>query len=514
LQDDGGTSNGGHNTGAQVPFNINITAAPVNNKPVAYSPRQLTTDANLPISVVLQGDDGDPGVVQPLTFAIQDYPDSKLGTVTINATTGEAVFTPKPGAMGLATFTFTVTDSPGGGMTPLTSDPATVQIQIDPVVQVPTGTRDGTLVLHRAKNDRVQLDYSGGRGTQKLFDQPLSAVTKLTIIGSDGKADQLTVDFTSGGYFILPELRFDGGTDGAANTLAFRGTKGADTFVVDVGEVTADDMTVAFGHVGQVKLDGMSGSDNYIIASSERSVRISDSAGTDTLDFSGLDPTQLPPGTGVSVNLSQSKGQLQTPIQGLPFQFWISGTVENLVGSNGPDLLVGNSAANVIHGGLGNDTIRGGGGNDLLFGDAGNDTLYADAGVAVLLGGEGNDTLNAGTKRSILIGGAGADSLIGSTKSDTVLIGGTTVYDNNDAALMAILKDWGGSGTFKTRVNRLKNGIGDNHSISLVLNSTVLNDLASDTLKGGKGYDWFLPFAVGDTGDTTQDFDNAKDITG
>jgi len=510
LQDDGGTSNGGQNASASVTFTINII--PINQKPVAF-PQQFATDANRPVSFTLWGDDGNPEVGQPLTFAMKDYPDSRLGTITsFDGATGAVVFTPNPGAMGLAAFTFTVTDHLAGGAVGLTSDPASVQIQIDPVVQVPTGTRDGALVLHRAKNNRVQLDYSGGRGTQRLFDQPLDAVSKLTIIGSDAKGDQLTVDFTSGGSFTLPEVVFNGGADGTANTLAFRGTKGLDNFVVESARAVADDVPVAFQNVGQVKLDGLSGNDTYVIASFARSVRISDSSGTDGLDFSQLDLSQLPPGTGIAVDLSRTRGQTQTPIQGVPSQFWITGTLENLFGSTGNDLLKGSSAANVIHGGLGNDTIYGGGGKDLLFGDGGDDVLYADAGLAVLLGGEGSDTLNAGKKRSILIGGAGADTLAGST-GHTILIGGTTAYDNNDTALMAILKDWGGGGSFKTRVTRLKNGIGPDHSIFLRLNSTVLDDLASDALKGGTGYDWFLPF-TGEPGDSTQDFDGKKDITG
>lgn len=510
LQDDGGRANGGSNSSAPVVFTIDVTPLPlpppVNGVPEAFG-QQAETDANLPVALILEGDDGDGGI-QTLTFAIDVYPNSALGTITaFDPDTGEVEFTPKAGAFGLADFTFTVTDDDSIDGTALTSDPVTVEIWIDPVVQVPTGRRDNTLVLHLGANDRLQLDCTTTGQKARLFDQPLGLVEKLTILGSDGKADVLTVDFKSGGYFALADLIFDGGADGQSNALAFRGTSDADDFVVEGDGAMANDVAVAFQNVGQVRFDGSSGDDTYTIASLDHSVRITDSKGTDTLDFSGLDLSGVADGAGVTVNLSRSRGQMQTPIQGAEASLWLSGTIEYLVGSDGDDSLTGGSSANVIHGGLGSDLIHGNGGTDLLFGDGGDDTLYADSGLAVLLGGEGNDTLYAGKKRSILIGGTETDTLTGSS-GQTVLIGGTTAYDENDVALMAILKDWGGSGSFKTRVARLRSSANP-----LALTTTVFDDSASDTLTGGKGYDWFLPFA-GDDGDVTEGFDAKKDITG
>lgn len=510
LQDDGGTANGGSNSSAPVVFTIDVTPLPlpppVNGVPEAFG-QQAETDANLPVALILEGDDGDGGI-QTLTFAIDVYPNSALGTITaFDPDTGEVEFTPKAGAFGLADFTFTVTDDDSIDGTALTSAPVTVEIWIDPVVQVPTGRRDNTLVLHLGANDRLQLDCTTTGQKARLFDQPLGLVEKLTILGSDGKTDVLTVDFQSGGYFAFADLVFDGGVDGQSNALAFRGTSDADDFVVEGDGAMANDVAVAFQNVGQVRFDGSSGDDTYTIASLDHSVRITDSKGTDTLDFSGLDLSGVADGAGVTVNLSRSRGQMQTPIQGAEASLWLSGTIEYLVGSDGDDSLTGGSSANVIHGGLGSDLIHGNGGTDLLFGDGGDDTLYADSGLAVLLGGEGNDTLYAGKKRSILIGGTETDTLTGSS-GQTVLIGGTTAYDENDVALMAILKDWGGSGSFKTRVARLRSSANP-----LALTTTVFDDSASDTLTGGKGYDWFLPFA-GDDGDVTEGFDAKKDITG
>lgn len=510
LQDDGGKANGGSNSSAPVVFTIDVTPAPlpppVNSAPEAFG-QQAETDANLPVALTLEGDDRDGGL-QMLTFAIAVYPNPALGTITaFDPETGEVEFTPKAGASGPATFSFTVTDDDTIDGTALSSAPATVEIWINPVVQVPTGKRDNTLVLHMGANNHIQLDCTTTGQKARLFDGALESVKKLTILGSDGKADVLTVDFNSGGSFALADLIFDGGADGERNTLAFRGTPDADDFRVEGDRATANDVAVAFQNVGQVRFDGSSGDDTYAVASLEHSVRIIDSKGTDTLDFSELDLSGFPAGTGVTVNLSRSGGQKQTPLEGGEASLWLSGTIEYLVGSSGDDSLTGNSAANVIRGGPGNDLIHGNGGTDLLFGDDGDDVLYADSGLAVLLGGEGNDTLVAGKKRSILIGGEGTDTLTGSS-GQTVLIGGTTAYDENDVALMAILKDWGGSGSFKTRVARLRASANP-----LALTTTVFDDLASDTLAGGSGYDWFLPFA-GDDGDVTEGFNAKRDITG
>jgi hypothetical protein len=55
--------------------------------------------------------------------------------------------------------------------------------------------------------------------------------------------------------------------------------------------------------------------------------------------------------------------------------------VENLWGSDDPDVLVGSAGPNSIEGGPGGDTITGLGGRDELFGEDGNDTIHARDGV-------------------------------------------------------------------------------------------------------------------------------------
>jgi len=121
-----------------------------------------------------------------------------------------------------------------------------------------------------------------------------------------------------------------------------------------------------------------------------------------------------------------------------------------------------------------------------LYGDAGNDTITGGGGNDYLFGGDGADTLNGGAGRNILIGGAGSDSLIansaGST-GETILIGGTTVYDANDIALAAILKEWGSSDSYETRIKAIRGDTISRLNGSYFFNAaTVLNDNAADKL--------------------------------
>ncbi len=498
LQDGAGTANSGKDT--SDPRTFQIVVMPINAKPVAFEQKDLVTDANQPLAIALTGDDGDPED-QQLTFAIVNNPTK--GTITgFNPATGGLVYRPNPGAKGTDTFTFTVTDDATAGDLPgLTSDPATVQIRVDPVVEVPAGPGSNNLVL-RLFQGRLQLDLTAGRAIQRLFNEPLSTMHKLTILGAAANPDQLTVDFAAGGSFTLPDgLVFDGLSDGV-DTLWVRGTSRSDVFALESDRLTANELSVPFQNVGQVRLDGGAGNDSYAIAALDVPVRIADSSGVDLLDFSAWTHN-----SGIGIDLGLSKGQPQQ-VSNVAGTLALVGTIENLIGSPLDDLIKGNAAANRLWGGLGNDAIYGLAGNDLLYGEDGDDFLYGGVGTDVLLGGLGNDSLNAGAGRSILIGGAGQDVLQGSA-GESIFIGGATAYDNDDAALMAIVAEWGSRRTFTDRVNRLRNGVGSDRLILLRLNATVIDDLVQDRMIGGRAIEWFMAFA-----DDSVEKSGSGDITG
>lgn len=131
-----------------------------------------------------------------------------------------------------------------------------------------------------------------------------------------------------------------------------------------------------------------------------------------------------------------------------------------------------------------------GAGNDVGFGGAGND---------IFLGGSGNDLLGGGSGRNVLIGGTGRDILLGGYFGGSLLIGGTTAYDNDADALNLILDEWSSNSSLKHRVRNLSRGTGsvlsgtgihlDGHG----RNATVFDDGDPDYLVGGLfSQDWFF----------------------
>jgi hypothetical protein len=104
-----------------------------------------------------------------------------------------------------------------------------------------------------------------------------------------------------------------------------------------------------------------------------------------------------------------------------------------------------------------------------------------------------------------LIGGIGIDSLAGGG-ADDILIGGTTSFDANLAALNAIVAEWASADIYSVRVGRVSGAVAGGLNGSTFLNpSTVKSDLYIDTLSGGSGQNWFLYTSAGYYLDLLQD---------
>src|SRR5262249_33854929 len=150
----------------------------------------------------------------------------------------------------------------------------------------------------------------------------------------------------------------------------------------------------------------------------------------------------------------------------------------------------------LLDGGPGDDRLGGGGGNDGL------------------LGGDGNDVRVGGPGRDLLIGGNGADRLVGNDQDD-LLISGVTAFDNDRAALDAIMAEWTSNHSYVTRVNNLSGvnagqGFGSrlNGNVFLIVDgpqATVGDDNAADGLTGSAGRDWFFATLDGSNRDKITD---------
>ncbi len=130
---------------------------------------------------------------------------------------------------------------------------------------------------------------------------------------------------------------------------------------------------------------------------------IFDSAGSDTLDFSGwIAPSTINLESGVFSSCNYMTNNIVIAYNCL---------IENAVGGSGNDTLNGNGTGNRLDGGTGNDSLYGGAGNDFLTGGSGNDALD---------GGDGDDTaIFAGTYSSYTFAYASVSGVLTVTGSVT-----------------------------------------------------------------------------------------------
>jgi Ca2+-binding RTX toxin-like protein len=149
-----------------------------------------------------------------------------------------------------------------------------------------------------------------------------------------------------------------------------------------------------------------------------------------------------------------------------------------------------------------------------LHGGDGDDKLSAGDGPTVLVGGDGDDELQGGSARNVLIGGRGADDIAGGA-SDDLLIGGFTLFDDDIAALAAIMAEWNSNRDYLSRVANLR---GDESSPQFSASrangnvflrtqgaqATVFDDGEHDKLTGSAGRDWFFAMLAGDQDERDQ----------
>jgi uncharacterized repeat protein (TIGR01451 family) len=158
---------------------------------------------------------------------------------------------------------------------------------------------------------------------------------------------------------------------------------------------------------------------------------------------------------------------------------------------------------------------RGGAGNDVitvspaitlpafLYSGTGIDRLTGGGGQNVLVGGGGTVTMIGGPTRNVLIAGAGKATIYSSklgvpvsANSGSMLIAGSTNFDQNDAALSAIMHEWGSSDIYATRISKIRNGqIGAGVTINA---STVhpTTHVIDQLYASPGGYDWFLNYGL------------------
>jgi VCBS repeat-containing protein len=186
---------------------VSISVAPVNDPPVGYA-QSVATDEDTPLQVQLTGDDGDPEVVQVLTFAVVSGP-SHGRLTSFDPATGKATYAPDPDYNGPDGFTFSVTDDASAGPPAALSATATVTITVNsvndpPVAQDDAGATYEDTALTGASVLANDSDYHNGAPGEN--NVPLTAV----LVSGPAHAASFTLN-ADGTYSYTPSLYYHGG---------------------------------------------------------------------------------------------------------------------------------------------------------------------------------------------------------------------------------------------------------------------------------------------------------------
>ena len=163
------------------PATVSIAVNPVGDPPVAEND-QATTDEDTAVVIDVVANDSDPdGDLDPTTVVITQQPDH--GSVTVDPVTGAVTYTPDDNYNGADSFQYTIQDEAGN-----TSDPATVNITVNPVNDPPeavddsASTEEGSAVtIDVLDNDS---DPDGDPIEINSFTQPSNGTVVLNPDGS------------------------------------------------------------------------------------------------------------------------------------------------------------------------------------------------------------------------------------------------------------------------------------------------------------------------------------------
>jgi Ca2+-binding RTX toxin-like protein len=312
------------------------------------------------------------------------------------------------------------------------------------------------------------LDGQGEDGQDQLrFDDLATSVTidleNATAV-SGGATDKFS-NFEV--YYMSDQADVINGSTGAdivyglGDNDIFVQSAGADTYNGGLGDDTF------FG--GAVGSDTFTGGGNDVIG--------------DTVDYN-----QLAAVNAINVTMQSAGDTTVTIAGGLGND--VLREVENIVGSQGDDLIVGNTVGNILYGDIGADTILGKGGIDTIKGGTGSDTLDGGTGDDIIYGETGNDTVLGGTGSDELYGGSGTDVL-----SFSDLIG---------AGLTIKLSPTSGSAQFGADLDTFQ---GFEKYVLTAQGDIIYGSTADDTIVSGGGADTYLGSDGNDTLDGGADQD-------
>jgi Ca2+-binding RTX toxin-like protein len=151
----------------------------------------------------------------------------------------------------------------------------------------------------------------------------------------------------------------------------------------------------------------------------------------------------------------------------------VGSDVENVIGSDGADLLVGTPASNRLQGRGSNDTLIGDAAADVLVGGDGDDALRGDA---------GNDSLDGGGGADDMDGGADVDIATYASRLADLLVR----IDNNanDGEIAANERD-----NVRQTIENVRGGRGADMLVGSSSPNELIGDAGNDSLNGRLGAD-------------------------
>ncbi|MBL6928527.1 MAG: calcium-binding protein [Rhodospirillales bacterium] len=405
-------------------------------------------------------------------------------------------------------------DESDDGDATVTSASETPAADPDPVVDEEVS--DDPVILHGTSADE---ELSGGAGADEIYgeggddtlhggqgdDRLNGGWHDDTLFGDDGD------DYLFGSY----------GNDtqwGGAGNDEVRGGYGDDTLYGGAG----DDFVQGFkghdtlsGGAGNDTLDGGAGDDTFIVDvhSGAGDDLITDTDGSDSLKFDGLDPFAeiwqvARQGDNLVFDYEDGGSLTISDFYGVGYiekatydgqSYLLNGDASTPVSfadfmAANPDRYVdGTDDADVLSGAAGDDVIHGLAGDDDLSGLDGTDTIYAGSGDDTADGGSGADVLYGGFGEDTLRGGAGDDQLLGEFNNDQMY------GDGGDDYLFGSFGNdhqWGGEGNDNVRGgygnDTLYGDAGDDIVEGFSGNDVLDGGAGNDTLGGGTGRDTFI----------------------
>ncbi|MGB7428249.1 MAG: Ig-like domain-containing protein, partial [Microcoleaceae cyanobacterium] len=185
---------------SEQPATVTVTVEEVNDEPVATDDNE-TTPEDTAVTINVRGNDTDVEDTIP-TGMIEIVSPPENGTVTIDdkgtpdTSDDEVVYTPNPDFDETDTFTYTVEDKDG-----VKSNPATVNVTVDPVNDIPVANDDGVVtdedtpvtVNIRGNDTDIEDGIPTGEITISIIDQPTNGTVDIDDKGTSETRDDEVV---------------------------------------------------------------------------------------------------------------------------------------------------------------------------------------------------------------------------------------------------------------------------------------------------------------------------------